>query len=123
MNNFLIVLGKENNILPGKMWTQYFLEILDDKIICTSKKDPNTVVEILLSEFKTAEFGIGNGNLWLQCQLNQGELVFCSPRKCWKSESGKKLIDKINNVTEIKDMKKYKQYTGPYYFLVKFKKF
>lgn len=121
MKDFLIVLGKENNILPGKMWTQYSVEILDDKIVCTSKKESNIVVDILLSEFKTAEFGLGSGNLWLQCELDKGELVFCSPRKCWKSESGKKLIEKINNVTEIKNMKEYKQYTGPFFFLAMFK--
>lgn len=55
-------------------------------------------------------------NLWLQC-----ELIFSLPRKCWKSETGKKLIEKINTVTEILDMKAYKQYTEPFFFIAMFK--
>ena len=121
MEKFNLVLGQENNYLPGKSFTQYEVEVLDDKMVCTGKKDTSVVVEINYSEFKTAEFGIGNGNLWLQCELEKGTLVFCSPRKSWKSESGKKLIELINNVCAIKDMKAYKQYTGPFFFIHMFK--
>ena len=56
-----------------------------------------------------------NSNLWLQCNLKNGRLIFCSPRKSWKSEVGTKLIEKINEVCEIKEMKSYKQYTGPFF--------
>lgn len=39
INSFtILVLGKENKILPEKSWPQYFAEIFDDKIVCTSKK-------------------------------------------------------------------------------------
>lgn len=121
MDKFLMVLGDTNAVLPGKTWSQYEVEIGDSKMICTAKKEPNVVVEINYSDFKKAEFGIGNGNLWLQCELAQGELTFCSPRKYWKSDLGKKLIEKINSVTEIVDMKSYKQYTGPFFFIAMFK--
>lgn len=95
MEKFLMVLGEENTILTGKLWTQYEVTILDNKIVCTSKKDPKVVADILYSDFKKAEFGIGSGNLWLQCELSTGILNFCSPRKYWKSEAGKKLIERL----------------------------
>ena len=72
-------------------------------------------------EFKEVEFGIGSGNLWLQCELENGSLTFCSPRKSWKSESGNKLVELINSVCPIKDIKAYKQYTGPLFFIHMFK--
>lgn len=62
------------------------------------------------SEFKEAEFGIGNG-----------QFVFCLPRKCWKSETGNKIIELINKVCLIKDIKAYKQYTEPFFFIHMFK--
>ncbi len=121
MDNFILVLGESNSILPGDHWTQYDVEVLDDKMICTKKKDASVKVEISYSSFKRAEFGIGSGNLWLQCELDAGNLVFCSPRKCWKSEVGKKLIDYINAVCPIVDMKEYQKYTGKFGFFYMFK--
>lgn len=121
MDKFTLVLGQENNYLPGKIWTEYEVEVLDDKMICTSKKDHSINVTVNYSDFKEAEFGIGNGNLWLQCKLENGPLSFCSPRKSWKSETGKKLVEFINNVCPIKDIKAYKQYTGPLFFIYMFK--
>lgn len=121
MEKFILVLGDNNPILPGKMWTTYEVDVHDDRMICTAKKDPNVVVEILFSSFKEAEFGIGSGNLWLQCKLEKGNLTFCSPRKSWKSEAGKKLISGIEEVCSVNDMKAYKQYTGKLAFLYMFK--
>ena len=121
MDKFTLLLGKENNYLPGKVWTEYEVDILEDRMFCISKEDASIIVSVHFSEFKKAEFGIGNGNLWLQCELENGPLVFCSPRKCWKSEVGKKLIESISNVVAIDDMKAYKQYTGPFFFIHMFK--
>lgn len=121
MENFILILGHENNYLPGNLWTEYEVEVLEDKMICTNKKDTSLVVTINYTEFKEAEFGIGNGNLWLQCKLENGDLSFCSPRKSWKSDSANKLIKSINNTCTIKDMKAYNQYTGPFFFIHMFK--
>lgn len=121
MDNFSLILGQENNYLPGKMWTEYLVEVQNEQMICRSKKDSSIIVTIAYSEFQTAEFGIGNGNLWLQCELENGSLVFCSPRKCWKSELGKHFVESLNKVCPIKDMKAYKQFTGPFYFIHMFK--
>ncbi|MBQ3019987.1 MAG: hypothetical protein IJD77_05320 [Clostridia bacterium] len=121
MDKFILLLGKENNYLPGKIWTEYEVDILKDRMFCVCKEDNSVIVSIQYSEFKKAEFGIGNGNLWLQCELENGPFVFCAPRKYWKSETGKKLIELINNVVPIKDMKAYKQYTGPFFFIHMFR--
>lgn len=121
MEKFVMVLGEENNILPGKLWTQYEVEITEKEMICNNKKDVNNKVIISFDNFKEAEFGIGNGNLWLQCKIGDDNLNFCSPRKMWKSEQGKLLIERINSVTEIKDMKAYKSYTGPLFIFSIFK--
>lgn len=121
MDNFKLILGKENAYLPGGLWTEYEVEITEDKMICFCKKNASEKYEIYFSEFKQAEFGIGNGNLWLQCNLSNGALSFCSPRKNWKSEEAQKLINAINAVCPISDMKAYKQYTGPFFFLHIFK--
>ena len=121
MEKFVLVLGKENNYLPGSLWTEYEVEVLEEEMICTCKKNPQIVVTIRYEEFKEAEFGIGNGNLWLECNLTNGSLVFCSPRKVWKSPVANTLIEKINSVTAIEDMKAYKQYTGPFFFIHMFK--
>ena len=121
MNKFVLVLGASNPYLPGNQWTEYEVEVSNDKLICTPKKNADNHYEIALSEFQAAEFGIGSGNLWLQCKLEKGALNFCSPRKSWKSEEATKLIDAINNVCPIKDMKAYKQYTGPFFFIHMFK--
>ena len=121
MEKFELVLGSENKVLPGKAWTQYTVEMLEEEMVCTSKKDENVKVVIKYAQFTEAEFGIGSGNLWLQCKIGDDALSFCSPRKCWKNEAGKYLIDKINAVTEIKGMKDYKKYTGPFFFLAMFK--
>ncbi|MCH5148684.1 MAG: hypothetical protein J1G05_04910 [Clostridiales bacterium] len=121
MNKFTLILGETSPYLPGGKWTEYEVELSDGKMICTPKKDAEKSYEISLSEFQTAEFGIGSGNLWLQCKLTRGCLVFCSPRKSWKSEEATKLIDAINSVCPIKDMKAYKQYTGPFFFIHMFK--
>lgn len=121
MDKFVLILGEANSYLPGDKWTEYEVEVSNDKMICTLKKNANQRYEINFSEFKQAEFGIGSGNLWLQCKLQKGSFVFCSPRKSWKSEQAAKLIDAINNICPIKDMKAYKQYTGPFFFIHMFK--
>ena len=121
MNKFILVLGESNGYLPGGQWTEYGVEVADDKLVCTPKKDATKSYEIPYTQFKSAEFGIGSGNLWLRCKMERGGLVFCSPRKSWKSEAATKLINAINDVCAIKDMKAYKQYTGAFFFIHMFK--
>lgn len=121
MNKFVLILGDNTPYLPGSKWTEYEVEVSDNKMICTPRKNSANTYEINLSEFKAAEFGIGSGNLWLQCKLEKGGLIFCSPRKSWKSAEATKLIEAINKVCAIKDTKAYKQYTGPFFFIHMFK--
>ena len=39
MEKFTLVLGEENKILSGGLWSQYEVDVLDDKMVCTKKKD------------------------------------------------------------------------------------
>ena len=47
--------------------------------------------------------------------------VFSSPRKGWKSEAGKLLLERIGEHTEIIDMKEYDHYTGKLFFIYMWK--
>jgi len=121
MDQFVLVLGERSAYLPGGKWQQYEADIRDGKLVCVPKGDNTVSYEIPLSDFRRAEFGIGSGNLWLQCQLEKGSLVFCSPRKSWKSEAGIRVKDAIDAVCSIVDKKAYDQMTGPLFFLHMFK--
>jgi hypothetical protein len=118
-NFFKLVLG-ESDILPGKTFTEYDVFFDEEKMRCKNSKTGEEYI-IEFKDFTHAEFGIGSGNLWLNCLLGNKNLVFCSPRKSWKSDEGKKLIEIINKVTPIADMKEYKHYTGGLFFLYMFK--
>lgn len=118
---FDMVVGHGGDVLPqARGYTGYIAEITDESVICTNDK-LKVKKEIPFSSFKSAEFGIGNGNLWLQCVVGESPFVFCSTRKNWKSEAGKLLMKKIAEHTEIKDMKAYDQFTGKLFFIYMFK--
>ena len=42
MNKFVMVLG-ESTVLPGAIWTQYDVELLDKKMVCTNHKNSSQV--------------------------------------------------------------------------------
>jgi hypothetical protein len=53
MEKFILILGEESSYLPGKMWTQYEVEVLDDTMVCTNKKDSsisNQSTEYMIKE-------------------------------------------------------------------------
>lgn len=117
---FQMALGEANNILPDGLWHSYAVLVEDEEMVCSTKTH-QTEFHIPYADFQRAEFGIGNGNLWLQCQIGGNSLVFCAPRKQWKSAAGKKLIEKISAVTEIQGIKEYEQFTGKLFWLYMFK--
>lgn len=119
-NVMQILLGEANNILPGGLWHGYAVLVEDEEMVCYTKTH-ETEFHIPYADFQRAEFGIGNGNLWLQCQIAGNSLVFCAPRKRWKSAAGKKLIEKISAVTQIQGMKDYERFTGKLFWLFMFK--
>lgn len=118
---FSMVMGNGGDILPcPAAYTGYTAEITDASLICRNEK-LKICKEIPFSSFQRAEFGIGSGNLWLQCIINDSEFVFCSPRKMWKSPAGKLLLEKISEYTDLLDMKEYDRYTGKLFLLYMFK--
>lgn len=111
---FDLVLGEGGGILPTKTsFTGYFAEITPDALICVNEK-MGIRTKIPFTDFESAEFGIGSGNLWLQCQVNGAPFVFCTTRGNWKKPSARLLMEKINAVTPIEDMKAYRRVTGAF---------
>ncbi len=117
---FDMVVGEGGGILPARGYTGYFVEITDTSIICTNDK-LEVKKEITFSSFKAAEFGIGSGMLWLQCNIDGNFFAFTTPRKKWKAPSAKLLMDKISEQTEILGMKDYDHYTGKLFFIYMWK--
>lgn len=117
---FEMVVGQGGGVLPAYSFTGYFTEITDTSIICTNDK-LGVKKEILFSSFKAAEFGIGSGMLWLQCDIDGNFFAFTTPRKGWKAPAAKLLMDKISEHTEILSMKEYEHYTGKLFFIYMWK--
>ncbi len=116
-----IVLGEGGTLLPcNALLTGYYINIGDDKLTFYCDKF-DVKEDVLYSDFQYAEFGIGNGNLWLQCRVKDSTVVFCMARKLWESEKARLLMDKISAVTELKDKEEYDKYTGKLFFLYMFK--
>ena len=115
------VIGQGGSILPTAAGlTGYFAEITDTSLIFTNDK-LKVRKEVPFTCFRRAEFGIGNGLLWLQCVVDDSPFVFCLTRKKWKSAQGKEILEKIGAQTEIADMKLYNGYTGKKFILYMWK--
>lgn len=110
---FNAVFGECSDILPKAMgYTGYIVEIKDDCLDFNNDKFGVFHKEIPYSSFSSAEFGIGSGNLWLQCVVDGKPFIFCNTRGGWKSEAGKLIIEKIGAHTEIKGMDDYNKIMG-----------
>ena len=118
---FSMVVGDGGGILPQKISMQgYIAEVGETSIICSNDK-LMVKKEIPYESFTSAEFGIGSGQLWLQCVVDGKPFVFCAPRRDWKDKACKLLLEKIGEKTEIKGWKEYNGYTGKLFLLYLFK--
>ena len=122
---FNMALARGADILPTvTSFTGYITEIKDDCIVCTNDKLKVFNREIPFSAFQRAEFGIGSGQLWLQCVVDGKDFIFCTPmpRKSWKSPAAKLLLEKIGEHTEILGMDDYNKIMGKFfwYYLIKY---
>ena len=117
-----LVFGETGGILPRqKIGMQgYFVEVTDEALVFMNDK-LGVKKEIPFDCFEYAEFGIGSGNLWLQCKVSGKPFVFCTTRKKWKSPAAKLLLEKIGEKTEILDMKEYNGFTGKLFLFYIFK--
>ena len=114
---FDMVLGESGSILPkARGYTGYIVEIKDDCLDCTNDKFDVYHKEIPFSSFTRAEFGIGSGQLWLQCIVDGEPFIFCSTRSNWKSPAAKLLLGKIEEKTEIAGKEEYDKYTGKFFW-------
>ena len=118
---FDMIVGDGGTILPQKSPMQgYIAEITDTALVCSNDK-LGVQKEIPFSSFSKAEFGIGSGQLWLQCVVDGSPLVFCTLRGNWKAPSAELLLNKISEYTGPIDMTEYKKYTGKLFWLYMFK--
>ena len=120
---FNMVLGESGSILPkARGFTGYIVEVKDDCLSCTNDKFNVFNKEIPFSSFQQAEFGIGSGQLWLQCIVDGESFVFCSTRKSWKSPAAKLILEKIGEHTEILGMDDYNKIMGKFflYYMIKY---
>ena len=120
---FDMVLGESGSILPkARGFTGYIAEIKDNCLSCTNDKFNVFNKEIPFTSFQRAEFGIGSGQLWLQCVVDGESFVFCSTRKSWKSPAAKLLLEKIGEHTEILGMDDYNKIMGKFfwYYMIKY---
>ena len=120
---FDMVLGESGSILPkARGFTGYIVEIKDNCLSCTNDKFNVFNKEIPFTSFQCAEFGIGSGQLWLQCIVDGESFVFCSTRKGWKSPAAKLLLEKIGEHTEILGMDDYNKIMGKFfwYYMIKY---
>ena len=115
--NFIVGLG--GDILPQKVGMQgYFGELTDAGIRFTNDK-LNVKKEVLFSSFTRAEFGLGSGQLWLQCTVSGSDFVFCLPRSKYKSAAGQYLLDKLDAQlgVSLREDSDYKKYMGAFFWL------
>ena len=120
---FDMVLGESGSILPmARAFTGYIVEIKDNCLSCTNDKFNVFNKEIPFTSFQRAEFGIGSGQLWLQCVVDGESFVFCSTRKGWKSPAAKLILEKIGEHTEISGMDDYNKIMGKFfwYYMIKY---
>ncbi len=112
-----ITLGDGGELLPcPSPFTGYIINIGDEAVTFYHDK-LGVKTDVRYAAFASAEFGIGSGNLWLQCTVNGSPLVFCMPRKLWKSEKAKLLMEKISAFAELKGKKEYDGFTGKLFLL------
>lgn len=111
---FEMIVGPRNEVFPVKSMCCFMTLIGEDRITCINDKQ-GIKKDILFSSFQKAEFGIGSGQLWLQCEIDGKFMAFCTNRKAWKSEAAKLLLEKIGANTPILDTKEYERYTGPFF--------
>ena len=120
---FDMVLGESGSILPkARGFTGYIGEIKDNCLSCSNDKFNVFNKEIPFTSFQRAEFGIGSGQLWLQCVVDGESFVFCTTRKGWKSPAAKLILEKIGEHTEILGMDDYNKIMGKFfwYYMIKY---
>ena len=112
-NVFNAIFGVSGSFFPSsRNFSSFIAEIKDDCLEFTSDYFGVYHKQIPFSAFQKAEFGIGSGQLWLQCIVDGEEFIFCMPRRQWKAPVGKLLMEKISPYAEILDMDAYKKATG-----------
>ena len=108
-----VVVGGANGVVRGGTFSSYVVYVKDESMIWYHVKSKGLFkkvysideeVEIDYSDFSSAEFGRGNGNLWLQCVIKDEFIAFTNPPLGWKDSRTVKMIENIGKFVTIKDI-------------------
>lgn len=112
---FILILGDQTPLLPGGLWTSYYGHLQEDHILCYKVKSTGLfkktysiegTYKLWYKDMQTAEFGSGNGNLWLQMSFKQGPLVFTSGGD-WTSPAAQVFVQKLSQLVSVIDLGLY----------------
>lgn len=112
---FILIMGNPSPVLPGGLWHSYYCQVHQDHIDCYKVKSKGFFKKtysiesshtLSLKAVESAEFGSGNGNLWLTLSLKQGELVFTSGGD-WTSPAGQRFVQNLSQFVSIVDLGLY----------------
>lgn len=108
---FVLLVGQENDILPGPEYYNYYVLVKNNEMVCY---DHQTFDEyhISFASFQQAEFGFAEGNLWIISQVNSTFFAFGASRKMWKSNIGKRLVDRLGYYIGIDNEKAFNKFVG-----------
>ena len=107
------IVGGPNPVVKGGLWATYHVHVGEDFMVWYRVKSKglfnktyNIDEEVIIkyTDFESAEFGKGNGNTWLQCNLTKGFIAFTNTPAAWKVDASQKMVAKINEVTPIGDI-------------------
>lgn len=114
-----VVVGHGGDILPRRGMTGYFGELTDTGMLLSNDQLNIEKKELLFSSFTRAEFGLGSGQLWLQCTVDGSDFVFCLPRSGYKSAAGQYLLDKLDAQLgeSLREDPDYKKHMGAFFWL------
>lgn len=108
---FVLLVGQENEILPGTEYYNYYVVVKPNEMVCYDNKNFDEY-HISFSSFQQAEFCFAEGNLWIISQVDGSFFAFGASRKMWKSSIGKKLIDRLGYYIGIDNEKAFNKFVG-----------
>ncbi|MBW4258501.1 hypothetical protein KTG15_12525 [Methanobacterium sp. YSL] len=112
---FILILGNPTPVLAGGLWSAYYCQVHLDHIDCYKVKSTGFFKktytlesnhQLHFKDVQKAEFGSGNGNLWLTLNLKQGDIVFTSGGD-WTSSAGQQFVQNLSQFVSIEDLGLY----------------
>ena len=88
----------------------YEVTVEDEEIILTSAED-DYEYHFAYEDFQSAEFRIGDGDLWMKNIINGESLLITGDKKAWKREAALVMIARINDKCKVINFRNYERFT------------